>query len=184
MVKNEQNNEAGIVIAYIILGLTIAINVFVFSSLFGEIKTRNWFLSADEFWYFSYLFLLIVFTGFFVVRWLKRDYLSTEWMFLSMAITAIVVFLLLALTCKWVPDFLRQAGMTLTAPGWLCGFEQFIVGLTPETAPSFFKINLFDNTVFWDTLFYYPGLIVWAITCLAIRLFKGTRDERGIAEES
>lgn len=180
MVKKEQHNEAGIVIAYIIFGLTIAIFVFVWASLIGEIKAKDWSLAADEFGYFLYLFLLSVFTGFFVVRWLKRDYLSTEWMFLSMAITAIVVFLLLALTCKWVPDFMRQAGMSLTAPSWLGGFKQFIVGLTPETTPSFFRIKLLDNTIFWDSLFYYPGLIIWAIICSVICFFRGKRKETSV----
>ena len=167
--KYKYSQLVGIVIAYIIVCVA-AIPVYIFLyGLFSVPDIVGWGSYLTD---LSYYIILILFTLLCVITWLKKNKLSTWWMLLSMLITAIAIYFLLALTCKWEPEFLRHEGMELYAPWWLAGHKHFFVGLTPETVPPFYKINLLANGVFQCTLLDYPGLFVWAACCVVGRFVR------------
>ena len=171
MTKNNQYPKVvGIIIAYIIA--SIAAMVALLELL--ELSDWNYYIDSwqDYLTELSYYILLSLFILLCVIPWLKKNKLSTWWMLLSMLVTAIVIYGLLALKCQWEPAFLRREGMDLFAPWWLGGHRQFFVGLTPGTIPPFCKISLLKNEVFQSTLTDYPGLIVWAGCCLIGRYIK------------
>ena len=167
---NKYPQIVGIIIAYIIA--SFAAMVALLELL--ELSDWNSYIDCwqDYLTELSYYILLSLFLLLCVIPWLKKNKLSTWWMLLSMLVTAIVIYGLLALTCKWEPAFLRREGMDLYAPWWLEGHSQFFVGLTPETVPPFYKIGILENGVFQSTLTDYPGLIVWAGCCLVGRYIK------------
>ena len=169
--KYKHSQLAGIIIAYIIVCVAATC---VYICLIGlpylkDDLSRLWDSFLTE---LSYYIFLILFCLLCVIPWLKKNKLPTWWMLLSMLITAIVIYVLLALTCKWEPEFLRHEGMELYAPWWLAGNKDFFVGLTPETVPPFYKINLLANGVFQCTLLDYPGLFVWAACCVVGRFVR------------
>ena len=155
--------KTGLFFAYTVLFFALIPALIYFPYLFKwEEMSGAWGSYLTE---MGYYFSLILFTWLCIIRWLKRDELSTVAMLLSALVTSIVVYALLALTCKWEPAFLRHSGMDLYVPWWLEGHRQFFIGLTPETTPSFYRINIMDNGVFQSTLLGFPGLLVWAICC-------------------
>lgn len=154
------SQKVGIIIAYIICAVAIYFIIGCLISLITYgVKDIDWIDYAST---LLYHILVAIFTWLCVVRWLKQGRLTTFWMLLSMLISAIIVYGLLALTCKWEPAFLRRYGMELNAPCWLGAHQQFFIDLTPESAPPFHKISLLENNVFLYALFDYPGLFLWA----------------------
>lgn len=168
--KQKYKQNVGIVIAYIIVffaAIAAILDLYGLSDWKEFLEDWQQYLKDLSYFFFLILFILIC-----IIPWLKKNKLSTWWMLLSMLVTAIVIYGLLALTCKWEPAFLRHEGMDLFAPWWIGGHRQFFVGLTPEITPPFYKIPLLKNDVFYSTLTYYPGLIVWAGCCLIGRYIQ------------
>ena len=169
---NSMVQKVGIVVAYIIC-VFAAFNIFIYlvGLLEFDVKDMDWIEYSSNLLY--HVFVLL-FTGLCVIRWLKHGKLTTSWMLLSMLVSAIIVYVLLSLTCKWEPDFLRFHGMTLYAPWWLNSHWQFFKDLIPDTVPPFYKINVLDNNVFLYTLCDYPGLLVWVLGCCLGRVTHRT----------
>lgn len=168
------SQKAGIIIAYIICAVA-AFNIIVYLVfLFTDWMTGlNW---VEYLNLLLYHILVILFTWLCVVHWLKQGRLTTAWMLLSMLLSAVIVYWLLALTCKWEPGFIRHHGMYLYAPWWLGGEQQFFKDLTPETVPQVHEINVLGNNIFIAALVDYLALFIWATSCFLGTILSNRRS--------
>ena len=100
--KYKKSQIVGIGIAYIIVCVA-AFSVYLCLIGLPYLKDNLSGLWDSFLTELSYYIFLILFCLLCVIPWLKKNKLPTWWMLLSMLITAIVIYVLLALTCKWEP---------------------------------------------------------------------------------
>ncbi len=168
MPKIDKSKTIGIVVLLNVACLALSSFIFLFKDLVNDNIP-------------SLIYLLITFLAALVLLWLlAREIISGKNVLFSIPLTMVILLVLLVLFCRWEGS---TEGLVLVSPSWLGGFEQWgpALSLNSEMPSKFIELvtkvfsyeSLFGGSVYVNTLFYWPGLVIWIASLSILRLISG-----------